>query len=383
MIMDENELERILNNITKLETFVETYEKNKQALEMYVCDKNIELDNHATEIDKLMSKNKQLIADIETLKKQYSSGFPLLAEAYAEYFQLLDKRTESYLVNKSRPALVASKTVKEANRLKREAIVEAKKNQYIIAYYETYFPFLLEIKGELLDELAASEILQEYTQEERSDRVTWYVSKEEYRTYSTVKKNQLALDRYWERRLSNKGIGNLYERYVGFLYEMDGYEVEYKGILSGLEDLGRDLIASKNNEIIVVQCKYWSEFKMIHENHIFQFFGTTYKYKTDNPRKKVNACFYTKTVLSELARKFAEDFDIKLVENFRLKRYPCIKCNIGRQTGEKIYHLPFDQQYDHTKIEKSRGEFYTMTVDEAESQGFRRAWRWHSDKDRK
>jgi hypothetical protein len=43
---------------------------------------------------------------------------------------------------------------------------------------------------------------------------------------------------------------------------------------------------------------------------------------------------------------------------------------------EKIYHLPFDQQYDRTKIIKSKGEFYAKTVIEAELRGFRRAHRW-------
>jgi len=378
--MDENELQRTLDNLTQLQTFVETYGQEKRALEQYVHEKKAELDQRAAAAEHLIETNKKLIEDIETLKKQYSSGFPLLAKAYEEYFHILDRRKEAALVNKQRPALKASEAIKEANRLKREALVEAKKFQYLIEYYETYFPFLLEVKGEILDELSASEVLKEYSEEEKADRVTWYVSKEEYRTYSTVKKNQLALDRYWERRLSSKGIGNLYERYVGYLYEMDGYEVEYRGILSGFEDLGRDLIAEKGKEIIVVQCKYWSEQKMIHENHIFQFFGTTYKYRIDNPKKTVHAYFFTKTVLSELARSFAKDFDIKLVENFRLKRYPCIKCNINRQTGEKIYHLPFDQQYDKTRIEKKHGEFYAMTVEEAEKQGFRRAWRWHGER---
>ena len=42
----------------------------------------------------------------------------------------------------------------------------------------------------------------------------------------------------------------------------------------------------------------------------------------------------------------------------------------------KIYHLPFDQKYDVTKIDK-KGEFYAMTVREAEEAGFRRSFRWY------
>jgi len=47
--------------------------------------------------------------------------------------------------------------------------------------------------------------------------------------------------------------------------------------------------------------------------------------------------------------------------------------------GAKIYHLPFDQQYDRTKIISDKGEKYVYTVAEAEKAGFRRAWRWHPE----
>jgi CheY-like chemotaxis protein len=52
-----------------------------------------------------------------------------------------------------------------------------------------------------------------------------------------------------------------------------------------------------------------------------------------------------------------------------------IKCNVGR-TGERIYHLPFDQQYDTTVISPDREECVS-TAAEAEALPVRRAWRWH------
>jgi len=55
--------------------------------------------------------------------------------------------------------------------------------------------------------------------------------------------------------------------------------------------------------------------------------------------------------------------------------YPCIKCNISQIDGTRIYHLPFDQQYDKVKIEPHKGEFYCTSVKEAEDAGFRRAFR--------
>lgn len=77
----------------------------------------------------------------------------------------------------------------------------------------------------------------------------------------------------------------------------------------------------------------------------------------------------------------AEYLGIKYVENFEADDYPCIKCNVGRNAyGEttKIYHLPFDQQYDSTKI-MHQGEFYALTVAEAEAAGFRRAFKWFGE----
>ena len=58
-----------------------------------------------------------------------------------------------------------------------------------------------------------------------------------------------------------------------------------------------------------------------------------------------------------------------------LADYPRIKCNVGRD-DQRIYHLPFDQQYDTTLIEPKKGEAWVSTVAEAEGLGFRRAWRW-------
>lgn len=437
--MDKIEFNNILEKISKLETFLESYPNKKEEFKKYVeqekekltkskkafkqyiekefdnidkkrwevrrqhaenlsnVNKEIEKNKKIYEekisnINKQRRKNEKILDDIETLYKQYSDGFPLLAKAYKEYFEIIDAQTIKSLETKPHPAFKASEIVKTANAIKRVAVEEAKKYEYLIEYYETLFPFLLEVKGELLDEIASKEILKDYTEEERYDRVTWYVTKEEYRKLSVIEKNQLALDRYWQRRKTKRGIGNLYERYIGYLYEIKGYDVEYTGILGAFEDLGRDLIAKKKNEVIIVQCKYWSKFKKIYENHIFQFFGTYYRYKFDYkygeqsplfplPEKNVKAVFYTKTVLSKLAKEFANDFGIELIENFELLRYPCIKCNVARESNEKIYHLPFDQQYDTTKVEPSRDEFFAMTVEEAERKGFRRAWRWRGKKE--
>ena len=83
----------------------------------------------------------------------------------------------------------------------------------------------------------------------------------------------------------------------------------------------------------------------------------------------------TSTICSDVAHKFAEFLGVKIIEKKTYKDYPMIKCNIGKDR-EKIYHLPFDQQYDKIKIEPNKGEFYAETCMEAELNSFRRAWRW-------
>lgn len=319
---------------------------------------------------------------IRQMAKERQVGFPILAKAYDEFFELQDKQIVDFLKYKDRPALGASELVSLHSKLKRQALKEKKIHEYLVDYYESVCPFLVDLREEVEDITEEDRILlAEYDEEELQDEATLYLTKEEYRKLSTEKRNQMALDRYWKRPKSKWHIGKLYERYVGYLYEAEGYNVEYVGIFKGFEDLGRDVIATKGNKVVVIQCKNWSKFKTIYENHIFQFFGTVFQYKDENKDKKVEAVFYATTKLSDLARRFAQELGMTLKEEFKMDNgYPCIKCNISRVDGTKIYHLPFDQMYDKVKIEPEKGEFYCATVTEAEKAGFRRAYRHHLHK---
>ena len=153
----------------------------------------------------------------------------------------------------------------------------------------------------------------------------------------------------------------------------NGFIVQQYGCINGVEDLGRDIIAQKGNEIYIIQCKYWSKTKVIREKYIMQLFGTKVEYEITHPDlfNKVKAAFVTNIELSETAKKFAKHLDI-IVKKVDMGVYPVIKCNINN--GNKIYHLPFDQQYDRTEI-KLKGEFWAYTVKEAVDKGFRRAYR--------
>lgn len=348
----------------------------------YYDDVKDELERLTKKFEKAKGTFEELEEGVKQMARERQIGFPWLAKAYEDYFALQDRQLVDFLKYKKTPALQASEIVKEYGKIRREAIRDKKVAEYLVEYYENIAPFLIELKEEV--EIPSDEDIKnliEYSDEERADEVSNYITKEEYRKLGTAEKNQLALDRFWKRGKSKWLIGKLYERYVGYLFEEEGYLVNYHGIEMGFGDLTRDLIAKKGKETVLIQCKNWSQFRTIYEKHIFQFFGSVFEYKYQNPKEKVRAVFYTSTALSDLARVFAKELGIELKENCKFDvSYPSIKCNVGKRGGEKIYHLPFDQQYDKTQIEKKTGEFYCATVAEAEKAGFRRAYRWKGNK---
>ncbi|WP_261863473.1 hypothetical protein [Psychrobacter sp. JCM 18900] len=145
----------------------------------------------------------------------------------------------------------------------------------------------------------------------------------------------------------------------------------------GKQDEGIDLICMKKDRVRLVQCKYWSQNKSLFENSIFQLYGT-WQLRVKNNEfgfKKIDAYIITSTTLGAIARNSAETLDVKFTENFNLdKNYPKIKCTTTKN-GEKIYHLPTDQQYDNIGINKDSRRFYVRTVADAVAKGHRRAYR--------
>jgi len=326
----------------------------------------------------IKGKEKELeVIDKLLLEKQQS--YPWLAQQFADYHHLIDEDLVKKLKNKSHPALVASEKVKEIAKEKRELIKTNKMLEYQIHYYENIFPWLEEFK--LIDPNEAWSLVKgmNYDENDEYQNLKSWLSPAEYNQLPSEKKYQLALDRYLTREKNNWEVGRDYERYIGYLYELEGFTVEYIGALKGFEDMGRDLIVYKNDDIFIIQCKRWKVEKVIHEKHIFQLFGSVVHYKLEQPKSKAIGLFITTCKMSELAKSCAEYLGIQIRESCLFREYPLIKCNISKRTGEKIYHLPFDQQYDKVVIDKKRNECYVKTIKEAESNGFRRAWRWHPD----
>lgn len=346
------------------------------------------LDQKKKEASGIMTEYSRKIQQIkniqESLKNDISLAFPYLASIVAEAEEAYALQASMYLESKKNKAETTAKEVREQlskkikEYLQRAIAAEAK-----LAYYEATVP--------VLEELSEGPAVRVHVGDE--DQTRNWLTREEYERLTPAERSQRALDNYKaSHNKSKRQIGRDYERYVGWLYESKGYSVKYKGILAGLEDLGRDLICRKDGRTIIIQCKYWSKDKLIHEKHINQLFGTYMHYMIEMHRDGAqnglfdvfdlardsgcSACFWTKTELSDTARAFADALGIEVHEHEEIGDYPMIKCNINRMSGEKIYHLPFDINYDKTVIDPAHGEFYAATVQQAESAGFRRTHKW-------
>lgn len=324
--------------------------------------------------------------------------FPVLAQVIADYeASRCDPIIDSLLYRKP-SAYASAKIVKDIREEKRALIAKNKAYAWELAYIRQLLPWISELEEEPIE--AQNKVFN--TEYNKKDAAGYWLTPEEYRQLPPIDRNQRALDRYKKRHKSNAEIGRDYERYIGYLYEKEGYTVTYYGIERGLEDLGRDLICTRGNEVHVVQCKCWSnrKKKVIREKHLNQLYGTFVAYKIARSMGitieelsniseaqvkrisqgrldlyRISPVFYSTVPFSPTALAFAKLLNIECLQK-PLGDYPMIKCNISARTGERIYHLPFDQQYDKCIITPSEGEFYALTVQEAEEAGFRRAIRW-------
>jgi hypothetical protein len=340
------------------------------------------LDERDKAFQKLIEREGQRIKELldereQAFQKGFCHGRRWLADMIAEKESERDREAEIYLCTKRPPAFQAAQVVRQVKQEKRELCATLKFLEYQLRSYEEYFPFLEDYKEAILDErIPLSGEADNVAAIENTDPVQLFLDKAEYDKLPSADRNQRALERYLTKPKTNWEIGRLYERYLGYFYEMKGWRVTYEGAIKGFEDFGRDLICFKDNRIKIVQAKYWRQERVVREKHVFQLFGTACLYKRQHPNNPIEAVFCSTTELSEEALDVAR----RLKVNVRVipfeKTYPMIKCNINSSTKEKIYHLPFDQQYDRAVIGNQPGEFYARTAQEAEENGFRRAWRY-------
>jgi hypothetical protein len=321
-----------------------------------------------------VEKNRALLTQMRReFDKSHVRGRQWLIGLIGEAVESADERTAEMLVRKSRPAFKAAEEVRRVKGEKRALAERAKHFEYLLKTLYEEYPILGEYEEDILDDKATLNLDGDASPD--SDLVALFVSEEDYRRLSPVERNQLALDRWVSRKKSSVEIGRMYERYIGSKYEGKGWRVRFHGATEGLEDLGRDLICEKDDAVHIVQAKYWAQHKTIHEKHVFQLYGTTLLYSLHSGKEKpARAILCCTNQVSGVAQEAAKALGVEIRQLPMEKSYPMIKCNVNGP--ERIYHLPFDQQYDRVRIGGVPGECYARTTAEAEKLGFRRAKRW-------
>ena len=359
LIEQQTTLEKVKNEIKN------EIQEEKKALEKLKQQSEIEIQNKRTELLKKYYEKKDSLANRlkgyeKNLLVEKAQSQKWLAVMITDFLTLpIDNEIEQ--LKSSNSQLKWDRAIKITD-LKRDIKQLTEKNkilEYELNYLYTLYPEIEEAEIELDDDTLEASPLEE----------TGWLTKEEWESLSDLERNELAYDRYKNRHKSKWQIGRDFEMFIGYKYETEEkYKIEYHGIKHGLEDLGIDLIAKKKNETLIIQCKYWSTKKEIHENHICQLYGTSIKYQLEHPEEKVIPVFVCHNELSEVAKAFSNKLGIEVHEKIELGEYPAIKCN----PESMIYHLPFDLSYD-----KTENCIKVMTVAEAEKLGYRRSYKWH------
>lgn len=323
-------------------------------------------------------------AEVETKEKRMKqiigATYPMnvSASCYADAVAKVFEGSVMYLKSKHPHAKKAIDEVKGMRALVRK---NAKTYELMKYRYELLLKTIPEAKEVLADDGNMVKGFFDSQKEDDSDHVANWLSKADYEKLSETERNQKALDRYKASfRKTKWQIGRDYELYCCYWLSTEkGLYFEHNGILK-MNDLGRDILVSDGLQDSVVQCKYWSKSKKVHENVVMQLYATTVEYAITKSKIQKQgfmtppkAILITNIDLSETAKRIA---DVLHVEHIKLQfgEYPMIKCNIGKD-GTKIYHLPFDQQYDRVKIHDFKKDM-AWTVEEAEQAGFRRARRY-------
>ncbi|TKG93716.1 hypothetical protein EYV94_15840 [Puteibacter caeruleilacunae] len=378
-----------------LDTLTEELNEAKGVIQKKIEDgKNI-LEEYNNKLIKLQKTNDELLKVIhekdsyyKAISEKKNDEIEGIASLYADHLLLQYDITSKYLRTKKRPA---PKTASDINDFKKDAKQHIEKYRLMKYKYDALFAVFPEL-SKYVEDFETIKELEDYNDvvnlQEQFDRSQYFLEKEEYEKLNEEDRNQLALENYINKhQKTNWQIGRDYELYCGQFYENNGWEVEYCGMEKRFEDKGRDLIARKDGVTLIIQCKYWSKNATIHENHICQLYGTAIEYELKQQQNKlltetIRPVFITNNeILSETAKAFANKLGVDIIEDFAIdeSQFRRIKCNIGKNKEmglTKIYHLPYDQQYERIQINTESGDFYASTVKEAMNKGFRRAFKY-------
>ena len=270
--------------------------------------------------------------------------------------------------------------MREHGRKRREAEVNARLIRYRAEYYERLFPWIIDYIGDDVPDTAVD--LSGTAAEVTDDPVKRWVNDAEYQKLSSAERNQLALDRWRRTKRTRWQIGRDYERFIGYNFETLGYDVTFTGAIEGFQDMGRDVIAWRGPDLRIIQCKYWSQDKVIHEKHIFQLFGSALEYAFrlgsfdqldqlslfGGPIKTtgVKAVLYTSTKISDVAKDVVvvrpHDADDREAEGKRSVRRPVCTQRVPQAIARDDLR-GWDAELEHQQRHRDREHTVAERVD--------------------
>lgn len=245
------------NSLLKYET-----KKIKNELE----EKNLTIIKKLKKHEEQLNFNKNLQ---DKLFEEKTKGFPWVAEAHSRFYEKKLEEVEKYLLKQKNPAYKSSKIVNELKLRIKESEKKAFIYKGIIDYYESLFPWLhdfINAPDEIIDKSNHSDY-----EESKIDPAQKFLSSAEWKNLPISERFQIALNRYWNRHKTNWEIGRDYERFIGYEYEMDGWDVTFEGAIKGFEDMGRDLIVKKTMKYVSFNAKDGLLKKPFMKNIFFNF----------------------------------------------------------------------------------------------------------------
>lgn len=383
-LKDENKSLKELNNSTQNEATSLSYKLSQNARELSRCQTEISNKNDIIhglnfQCNELKDSLKAAREDADKADWAYNELSVKLEDSEQEISRLNDyidafdeiinsKNPFDYVAHLRAHALQHLAGYFNVNA---ETLSELYKYQYKFEYLLSIYPELQEYKDD--------DAYIKYKEEEDSRcKIRLWLTDEEYEKLTMQEREQLAVDRYiassskwtdWEK-------GRNYEIYCAYILYNEGYDIIQEGLNKKLEDKGRDIIAvhCKTGKTLIVQCKNWVGH--VRENVVFQLFGSYAQWLVDNERRlgdeSVEAWLYVTGPVSSEAKRCAEMLNIH-IRYLTFGKFPAIKCNVNKNTGQLIYHLPFDRHYDLVKI-NAKGKGYKFSIAEAIKEGFRRAY---------
>jgi hypothetical protein len=125
--------------------------------------------------------------------------------------------------------------------------------------------------------------------------------------------------------INSSDFGFIYEKFVGQILEDEGYSVQYNGLKKGLLDRGVDLIATKDEKMLFIQCKFINQ--TISKNKIdwilYKASNLLYeKYKNEN--KKLAFTLVVNNIDMNFSKKIPKNFKLNFTDIKKIK-YPILQ----------------------------------------------------------